>query len=76
MLHRVCQCALISASFERIRIHVIEIETKTAAYLRQRLAVNGYTVEVCADGKEGLEQALITENDLIILNVMLPQHDV
>ena len=58
-----------------MRILVIEDEMKTAAYLRQGLTENGYTVEVCSDGKEGLEQALATENDLVILDVMLPQCD-
>ena len=58
-----------------MRILVIEDELKTAAYLRQGLTECGFTVEVCASGEEGLEQALATENDLIILNVMLPRRD-
>lgn len=58
-----------------MRILVIEDETKTAAYLRQGLTESGFTVEVCASGDEGLEQALATENDLIILDVMLPGRD-
>jgi two-component system, OmpR family, copper resistance phosphate regulon response regulator CusR len=58
-----------------MRILVIEDEWKTAAYLRQGLAESGFTVEVCAGGDEGLDQALATENDLIILDVMLPKRD-
>ncbi|HEV2436323.1 MAG TPA: heavy metal response regulator transcription factor [Verrucomicrobiae bacterium] len=58
-----------------MRILVIEDELKTAAYLRQGLAESGFTVEVCTNGQEGLEQALATENDLIILDVMLPKRD-
>ncbi|HUZ06327.1 MAG TPA: heavy metal response regulator transcription factor [Candidatus Paceibacterota bacterium] len=58
-----------------MRVLVIEDELKTAAYLRQGLSENGFTVEVCADGSEGLHQALNVENDLIILDVMLPKCD-
>ncbi len=58
-----------------MRILVIEDEAKTAAYLRQGLTESGFTVEVCANGGDGLRQALDIENDLIILDVMLPQRD-
>jgi two-component system copper resistance phosphate regulon response regulator CusR len=58
-----------------MRILVIEDEAKTAAYLRQGLAESGFTVEVCACGDDGLRQALDIENDLIILDVMLPKRD-
>ncbi len=54
---------------------VIEDEPKTAAYLRQGLAENGFTVEVRADGAQGLEQALNAENDVIVLDAMLPGKD-
>lgn len=55
-----------------MRVLVIEDELKTAAYLRQGLSENGFVVEVCNNGEEGLRQALSVENDLIILDVMLP----
>ena len=58
-----------------MRALVIEDEVKTAAYLRQGLSENGFTVEVCANGDDGLHQALAVENDLIILDVMLPERD-
>ncbi|MDE3099955.1 MAG: heavy metal response regulator transcription factor [Verrucomicrobiota bacterium] len=58
-----------------MRVLVIEDEAKTAAYLRQGLSENGYVVEVCANGKDGLNQALTVENDLIVLDVMLPGRD-
>ncbi len=58
-----------------MRVLVIEDELKTSAYLRQGLSESGFTVEVCADGNEGLHQALNVENDLIILDVMLPKCD-
>ncbi|HEX5400536.1 MAG TPA: heavy metal response regulator transcription factor [Verrucomicrobiae bacterium] len=58
-----------------MRVLVIEDELKTAAYLRQGLSENGFAVEACTNGKDGLHQALNVENDLIILDVMLPQRD-
>ena len=58
-----------------MRALVIEDEVKTAAYLRKGLSENGFTVEVCTGGEEGLQQALAVENDLIILDVMLPGRD-
>jgi len=58
-----------------MRILVIEDEKKTATYLRQGFSENGFVVEVCADGDDGLHQALTIEHDLIILDVMLPARD-
>jgi two-component system copper resistance phosphate regulon response regulator CusR len=58
-----------------MRVLVIEDEPKTAAYLRQGLSENGFVVEVCSEGNDGLHQALTIENDLIILDVMLPGRD-
>ena len=58
-----------------MRILVIEDEAKTAAYLRQGLSENGFSVEVCVNGEDGLHHALALENDLIILDVMLPGKD-
>ncbi|OIR01531.1 transcriptional activator protein CopR [mine drainage metagenome] len=58
-----------------MRILIIEDEAKTAAFLRQGLSENGFTVEVVSTGTEGLERALTTENDLVILDVMLPGRD-
>jgi len=58
-----------------MRILVIEDEKKTATYLRQGFSENGFVVQVCADGDDGLHQALTIEHDLIILDVMLPSRD-
>jgi two-component system, OmpR family, copper resistance phosphate regulon response regulator CusR len=55
-----------------MRILIIEDEPKTAAYLQKGLSENGFTVQVCSDGEDGLHQALTTENGLIVLDVMLP----
>lgn len=58
-----------------MRVLIVEDEAKTAAYLRQGLSESGFTVEVCGNGEDGLHQALMGENDLIILDVMLPGRD-
>lgn len=58
-----------------MRALVIEDESKTAAYLQQGLSENGFVVQVCTDGDDGLHQALTIDNDLIILDVMLPKRD-
>ncbi len=58
-----------------MRILIIEDEAKTAAFLRQGLSETGFTVEVASEGDEGLQLALGTENDLLILDVMLPGRD-
>lgn len=58
-----------------MRALVIEDEPKTAAYLRQGLSEHGFVVEVCTDGEEGLHQALTVQNDLIVLDVMMPKRD-
>jgi two-component system copper resistance phosphate regulon response regulator CusR len=67
--------APVYASLVTVRVLIIEDELKTAAYLRQGLSENGFTTEVCSNGEDGLHQALTVENDLIILDVMLPRRD-
>jgi two-component system copper resistance phosphate regulon response regulator CusR len=58
-----------------VRILVVEDEKKTAAYLKRGLSENGFTVDVAAEGEEGLRLALAGTPDLIILDVMLPGRD-
>jgi two-component system, OmpR family, copper resistance phosphate regulon response regulator CusR len=58
-----------------MKILIVEDEKKTAAYLRKGLGENGFTVDVAADGEEGLERARSGAYDLLILDVMLPPRD-
>jgi two-component system copper resistance phosphate regulon response regulator CusR len=58
-----------------MRLLVIEDERKTASYLRQGLAENGFAVDTAADGEEGLRLARHEGYDLLILDVMLPGRD-
>jgi DNA-binding response OmpR family regulator len=56
----------------KTNILVIEDETKIARVLQMELEYEGYQVTVEHNGKAGLDTALQTEMDLILLDVMLP----
>ena len=58
-----------------MRILVMEDEKKTAAFLAKGLREGGFSVDVASDGESGLEQALSTRHDLLIVDVMLPKKD-
>jgi two-component system alkaline phosphatase synthesis response regulator PhoP len=57
------------------RILVVEDEPDIALGLRRDLALEGYDVEVAADGNTALERAQADPVDLILLDVMLPGKD-
>jgi two-component system copper resistance phosphate regulon response regulator CusR len=58
-----------------MRILLIEDETKTAAFLAKGLEEAGYTVRIAMDGEAGVELALATPYDLLVIDVMLPKKD-
>jgi two-component system, OmpR family, copper resistance phosphate regulon response regulator CusR len=58
-----------------MRLLVIEDEKKTGEYLRKGLEESGFTVDVAANGVDGLHLALEENYDLIVLDVMLPGMD-
>jgi two-component system, OmpR family, copper resistance phosphate regulon response regulator CusR len=58
-----------------MRILLIEDEKKTVAFLAKGLREGGFTVDVARDGETGLELALATRYDLLIVDVMLPKKD-
>ena len=58
-----------------MRILVVEDEVRLAATLQDLLELNGYTVDVCHDGEAGLDNALTSIYDVILLDVMLPKLD-
>lgn len=58
-----------------MRILLIEDETKTAAFLAKGLQEAGYTVQIARDGETGLELALATRYELLVVDVMLPKKD-
>ncbi|GHI00358.1 response regulator transcription factor [Neobacillus kokaensis] len=57
----------------KIHILVIEDEIQIARVLKMELEYEGYDVTVEHNGKDGLEKALHSEIDLILLDVMLPK---
>lgn len=54
------------------KILIIEDEVKIARFIELELNYEGYVVEQAHDGREGLEKALHSQYDLILLDVMLP----
>jgi DNA-binding response OmpR family regulator len=58
-----------------MRILVVEDESKVASLVRRALEEEGHSVQVALDGEEGLNLALTTQPDLIILDWLLPGRD-
>ncbi len=58
-----------------MRILVVEDEKKIAQLLRKGLSAEGFSIDYCADGEDGLALALSTPFDAIVLDVMLPGRD-
>ena len=54
------------------KILIIEDEIKIARFLELELTYEGYSVQQCHDGREGLDKAINEIFDIIILDVMLP----
>ena len=52
-----------------MRVLVVEDEVRLAATLQDLLELNGYTVDVCHDGEAGLDNALTSIYDVILLDV-------
>ncbi len=55
------------------KILLIEDEDNIASFVKMELNYEGYSVEVCEDGVQGLEKALQEDYDLILLDLMLPK---
>jgi two-component system, OmpR family, copper resistance phosphate regulon response regulator CusR len=58
-----------------MKILVIEDDEKTARFLAKGLTEQGFVVDICHDGDDGLELALSGKPDAVILDVMLPTRD-
>jgi DNA-binding response OmpR family regulator len=56
-------------------ILLIEDDPNLGFILQENLELQGYTVERCADGEEGLHAFLRKKFDLCLLDVMLPKKD-
>lgn len=57
------------------RVLVVEDNRDLAYGLRNNLEIEGYAVDVAADGTTGLDRATATAPDLIVLDLMLPGMD-
>lgn len=57
------------------KVLIIEDEPSIADLQRDYLEINGFDVDIEYSGKKGLQQALRTPYDLLILDVMLPELD-
>ncbi len=55
-----------------MRILIIEDEIKIATFMKNGLKQERYEVDLETNGREGLELAMNTQYDLILLDVMLP----
>jgi DNA-binding response OmpR family regulator len=55
-----------------VKLLLVEDDTKLAAAVRRGLEAEGFTVEVAADGDEGLWRATEGTYDLVLLDIMLP----
>jgi DNA-binding response OmpR family regulator len=55
------------------KILIVEDEPKMVAGLRDNFEYEGYEVMTAHDGVEGLDRALATSPDLIVLDVMMPR---
>ena len=56
-------------------ILLVEDNPDLAFGLQRNLEFEGYSVEVAADGRRGLDRALSGDFDLIVLDLMLPEMD-
>jgi two-component system, OmpR family, response regulator len=55
-----------------VRILLVEDERGIADFVERALRSQGHAVEVACDGPEGERRALVGDQDLVILDVMLP----
>ena len=58
-----------------MRILVVEDEKKTASFIRKALQAEGFAVDVCHNGDDGLAATRTTPFDAIVLDIMLPGRD-
>lgn len=54
------------------KILIVEDEAKIARFVELELKYEGYEVEIAGDGRTGLDKALHSGADLVLLDIMLP----
>lgn len=58
-----------------VRVLFVEDDASVAQMYRLKLELDGYVVEVAADGLEALERAKAVRPDIIFLDIRLPKLD-
>ncbi|WP_145108969.1 response regulator transcription factor [Cereibacter sediminicola] len=58
-----------------MKILLAEDDSQTAAYLRQGLSAEGYSVDHVPDGRDALVQATLQPYDLLVIDRMMPGLD-
>ncbi len=58
-----------------MKILVVEDDKKVRRFLERGLREEKYAVDLCSDGEEAVHLAMMTEYDVIILDIMLPKRD-
>ena len=58
-----------------MRILIVEDEVRLASSLQDLLELGGYSADISHDGESGLDNALTSIYDVILLDVMLPKLD-
>lgn len=58
-----------------MRVLIIEDDEKTASFVGKALRAEGFAVDVCHDGEDGLHLAETTPYDALVLDIMLPGRD-
>lgn len=58
-----------------MKLLVVEDDPKAARFLKKGLGEEGFVVDVCHDGEQGLQAALSGQYGLMVLDVMLPTMD-
>lgn len=57
------------------RILIVEDEERIRAFLARAFEAEGFAVDVAQDGEQGLERALDSHYDLVVLDLLLPGRD-
>jgi len=58
-----------------MRILIVEDDKKVGAFLEKGLKEEQYAVDICRDGEEAMELAVLNPYDAIVLDIMLPKKD-
>lgn len=58
-----------------MRVLVVDDEPDVLYAVSTFLKEEGYSVDTAEDGEEGLEKAIVTDYDMILMDVMMPKRD-